>query len=60
MPGKQSKLRYKAMLVEVEDKAQEAFRSGVFANPYPIEDRRHARFNRRLNSIRITSSLFDF
>lgn len=60
MPGKQSKLRYRAMLAEVEGKAQEAFRKGVLTNPYPLDDKRHERFTRRLRSMQAAAFLVDF
>lgn len=59
MPGKQSKLHYRAMLAEVEDKARTAFKNGDFINPYPADDNRHERFNRRLASIRATDWIFE-
>jgi hypothetical protein len=52
MPGKQSKLRYRTMLAEVRDPVRAALRTGVETNPFPTEDKRHARFARKLNAIK--------
>jgi sugar (pentulose or hexulose) kinase len=59
MPGKQSKLGYQMMLAEVSEKAHEAFRSGVYTNPYPYDDKRHARFERKLNAIKAADWLLE-
>jgi len=59
MPGKQSKLRYRAMLAEVEAKARAAFAAGSDTNPYPAEDKRHERFRRRLDNIQAIAWVFD-
>ncbi len=46
---KPSFLRYKAAQADVALRVQHARVSGNFANPYPEDDRRHARFTRALN-----------
>lgn len=59
MPGKQSRLRYRTMLTEVSDKAQAALRTGVETNPFPAEDKRHARFERKLNAMKAAAWLLE-
>jgi hypothetical protein len=59
MSGKQSGLRYRAMLAEVSEKAREAFRTGVHANPYPRDDKRHVRFKRKLGAIQAADWLLE-
>lgn len=59
MPGKQSGLRYRERLAEVREKAREAFRTGVHTNPYPPEDKRHARFKRELDAIKAADWLLE-
>ena len=59
MPGKPSQLRYRTMLAEVERQAQEALRKGVFSNPYPPDDKRHDRFQKRLAMLRAVEAIFD-
>lgn len=56
---KPSKLRYKAMLAEVQEKVDAAMLRGDYTNPYPEDDKRHERFARNLNHRRITAALFD-
>lgn len=43
-----SSLRYRAMLADVDAATWAALRSGDYANPYPGDDKRHARFERQL------------
>lgn len=48
MPGKGSKARYKAMQEDVTRRVMYAFSSADHKNPYPEDDKRHARFRREL------------
>jgi hypothetical protein len=42
--GKGATARYRAMLADVQRRVDYAFCSGNPTNPYPIDDKRHARF----------------
>jgi hypothetical protein len=57
--GKGSKARYRAMLEDVEKRAWYALSSGDHANPYAEDDKRHARFVKKLLHIRRVDSDFE-
>lgn len=47
--SKPSALRYKAMQEDVRKRVWYAFYTKNHVNPYPVEDKRHARFTRELH-----------
>lgn len=57
--GSGARARYKAMLADVQQRVSYALYSGNLTNPYPIEDKRHARFAQTLVHDQEVSRDFD-
>lgn len=56
---KPSALRYKAMQEDVRKRVWYAFSSKNYENPYPVDDKRHARFTRELHLTLAVDSDFE-
>lgn len=54
-----SKLRRKAIALDVERRAWYAFSSGNRENPYPQDDKRHGLFEAKLRNIEWTDQEFE-
>ncbi len=54
-----AKSRHVAMCVDVEARVLYAVSSGQRQNPYPVDDKRHDRFNRKLGRHDAIASDFD-